>query len=104
MLSPCPPTCLPACLHANLVADWQVDGKHGHAQALARAHPAYPLTRSPNLFADWQIDGEDLVAAIRTSWDGARDFHDSNRITFKRIKRYRRYLPSRAPHPANCSC
>lgn len=39
-------------------------------------------------YADWQFDGNDIVAAIRTSFSGADDFHDSNYLTFRRIRNY----------------
>jgi len=39
-------------------------------------------------YADWQFDGEDLIALVRTAYDGANSFHDSNRITFHRLKHY----------------
>lgn len=41
-------------------------------------------------YADWQFDGDDLIALVRTAWRGAVSFHDSNRITFHRIKNFRR--------------
>jgi len=43
-------------------------------------------------YADWQFDGDDLIALVRTAYDGAHSFHDSNRITFHRIENYCRYL------------
>ncbi|KAL4437386.1 hypothetical protein ABPG75_004525 [Micractinium tetrahymenae] len=48
-------------------------------------------------YADWIVDGSDILAAVRTAYDGAHSYHDSNRITFKRIGNFRRYLP---PMPA----
>ena len=39
-------------------------------------------------YADWQFDGNDIIAVIRTSWDGL-DYHDSNYILFRRIKNFR---------------
>ncbi|KAL4429835.1 hypothetical protein ABPG77_010952 [Micractinium sp. CCAP 211/92] len=44
-------------------------------------------------YTDWIVDGSDILAAIRTAYDGAHSFHDSNMITFKRIAGYRQYLP-----------
>lgn len=34
------------------------------------------------------------MAAIRTAYNGADSFHNSNMITFKRIQNYRQYLPA----------
>jgi hypothetical protein len=39
-------------------------------------------------YVDWQFDGDDLIAVCRMSWDGA-DYHNSNFITFHRIKNFR---------------
>ncbi len=39
-------------------------------------------------YLDWQFDGEDLIAVSRTSWAGA-NYHDSNYITFHRLKQFR---------------
>jgi hypothetical protein len=39
-------------------------------------------------YLDWQFDGDDIIAVCRMSWDGA-DYHDSNFITFHRIKSFR---------------
>ncbi|KAI3429841.1 hypothetical protein D9Q98_010153 [Chlorella vulgaris] len=44
-------------------------------------------------YADWIIDGQDMLAAIRTAYDGANSYHNSNQITFKRIVNYRQFLP-----------
>jgi len=38
------------------------------------------------------IDGDDIVAVIRTAWDGADSYHNSNRLTFKRIEKFRDLL------------
>lgn len=43
-------------------------------------------------YADWQFDGDDLIAAIRVAYRGARNFHDSNRIVFQRIDDFRRHF------------
>lgn len=40
-------------------------------------------------YADWQFDGDDLIAAVRVGYRGAHNFHDSNRIIFRRIARFR---------------
>jgi len=41
-------------------------------------------------YPDWQFDGDDIIALVRTAYNGARNFHDSNRITFYRITEFRR--------------
>lgn len=38
------------------------------------------------------IDGDDLIFASRTSWDGAPNEHDANRLTFHRIHDFRGLL------------
>jgi len=47
-------------------------------------------------YVDWQFDGDDLIAVCRTSWDGA-DYHNSNYITFHRIKHFRTLTPADSP-------
>lgn len=45
-------------------------------------------------YVDWQFDGDDIVAAVRTSYDdaegGAHSQHDANYITFNRVVDFRR--------------
>ncbi len=36
----------------------------------------------------WQFDGDDIIFASRTAYEGAPNYHDSNRITFHRLKNY----------------
>jgi hypothetical protein len=43
-------------------------------------------------YVDWQFDGEAILYLVRTAYDGAHNFHDSNRITFHRLEGYGRYL------------
>jgi len=40
-------------------------------------------------YADWQFDGDDIVYVVRTAYKGAHNFHDANRITFHRLRRFR---------------
>jgi hypothetical protein len=40
-------------------------------------------------YVDWQFDGEDILYLVRTAYDGAHNFHDSNRITFHRLAQFR---------------
>ena len=39
-------------------------------------------------YVDWQFDGNDIVAASRTAFSGADNFHDTNYLTFHRIRNY----------------
>ena len=43
-------------------------------------------------YVDWQFCGDDLVYLVRTAYGGAHNFHDSNRITFHRLKNFRSIL------------
>lgn len=36
----------------------------------------------------WQFDGRDILFISRTAYDGAMNYHDSNRITFHRLPHY----------------
>jgi hypothetical protein len=52
------------------------------------------VSKSGFQYADWQFDGEDLIAAIRTSFREpsgalAASSHDSNFLTFFRVKSFR---------------
>lgn len=47
-------------------------------------------------YVDWQFDGDDLVAVCRTSWGGA-NYHDSNYITFHRLRHFRSLTPADSP-------
>ena len=40
-------------------------------------------------YADWQFDGEDIIYLVRTAYDGAPNYHDSNRITFHKLRDFR---------------
>ncbi len=39
-------------------------------------------------YVDWDFDGPDILYLSRTAYDGAHSYHDSNRITFHRLKDY----------------
>ena len=43
-------------------------------------------------YVDWQFDGGDIVYLVRTAYGGARNYHDANRITFHRLRSFRRWL------------
>ena len=45
------------------------------------------------MYPDWQFDGDDVVITVRVAYRGAPNFHDSNRIWFKRIKDFRKTIP-----------
>lgn len=49
-------------------------------------------------YADWIIDGDDIALVSRTALLDARSSHDSNYLTFHRIRNFRQYLTS--PEPA----
>ncbi len=49
-------------------------------------------------YVDWQFDGDDVVAVCRTSWGGA-NYHDSNFITFHRLKNFRTLTLAGSPPP-----
>lgn len=55
--------------------------------------PEESIDRVGFQYPDWQFDGDDLVALVRTAYNGAHNFHDSNRITFHRVPNFRRSLP-----------
>ena len=43
-------------------------------------------------YVDWQFDGkddEDIVMAARTAYRGATSYHNSNRVTYKTISKWR---------------
>jgi hypothetical protein len=47
-------------------------------------------------YVDWQFDGDDIIAVCRMSW-GGKDYHDSNVITFHRIKNFRKLTVADSP-------
>ena len=40
-------------------------------------------------YAGWQFAGANIPYVLRTAYDGAHNYHDSNRITFHRVKDFR---------------
>ncbi len=52
-------------------------------------------------YADWQFDGDDIIYLVRTAYDGAHNYHDSNRITFHRLEDYVSLVPEPLPGDAN---
>ena len=82
-------------LHASEnLTDWQ------HKMTLLQDDSGLPYNQSIELtgsqYPDWQFDGEDIICLVRTAYDGAHNFHDSNRITFHRIKNFRRLISKRS--------
>lgn len=43
-------------------------------------------------YVDWQFDGESLLYLVRTAYDRANNYHDSNRITFHRLDGFRQLV------------
>ena len=39
-------------------------------------------------YVHWHFDGDDLIYIVRTAYDGAHDYHDSNRITYHVLEDY----------------
>jgi hypothetical protein len=50
-------------------------------------------------YADWQFEGDEIVAASRTAFRDAHNFHDANYLTFHRVPGFRRFLSSARPSP-----
>ncbi|MBD3293235.1 MAG: exo-alpha-sialidase [Armatimonadia bacterium] len=70
-----------------------------HLRTILRDDLAHPWASSLKLtgfqYPDWQFDGpddEDIIAAVRTAYRGAHNFHDANRVTFHRIEGWRALL------------
>jgi hypothetical protein len=40
-------------------------------------------------YTDWVFDGDDLIYLVRMAYRGSRNFHDSNRLGFFRLKNFR---------------
>ncbi len=51
-------------------------------------------------YVDWHFDGDDLVYIVRTAYDGAHDYHDSNRITYHVLENYESVITA-IPEPAS---
>ena len=43
-------------------------------------------------YVDWQFDGDDIIYLVRAAYRGARNYHDANRIIFRRLRGYRSLL------------
>ena len=54
--------------------------------------PAPSILLTGFQYVDWQFDGGDLIYVVRTAYRGTRNFHDSNRIIFRRLINFRELL------------
>ena len=54
--------------------------------------PAASVLLTGFQYVDWQFDGDDLIYVVRTAYRGTRNFHDSNRIIFRRLNNFRDLL------------
>ena len=52
-------------------------------------HPAEAVLSTGFQYVDWQFDKDSIIYLVRVGFDGAHSFHDSNRITFGRVKNFR---------------
>ncbi len=43
-------------------------------------------------YVDWQFDGDDIIYLVRTAYRGAVRYHDSNRIIFRKLPKFRDLL------------
>jgi hypothetical protein len=43
-------------------------------------------------YVDWQFDGKDIIYLVRMAYKNAHNYHDANRITFHRIRDFRRQI------------
>ncbi|WP_176706004.1 sialidase family protein [Paenibacillus hemerocallicola] len=63
------------------------------AAALLHDDLGYPSQESKRRtgfqYVDFQFDGNDIIYIVRTAYDGANSFHDSNRIVFSRVEKFR---------------
>ena len=48
-------------------------------------------------YAHWHFDGDDLIYIVRTAYDGAHNYHDSNRITYHVLEDYAALLGYAGP-------
>lgn len=83
---------LTLCTSANL-RDWRV--VRTVLEDDSPLSPAESLQLTGFQYADWHFDGDDLLALVRTAYDGAHNFHDANYITFHRISAFRDGLEAR---------
>lgn len=51
--------------------------------------PAESVRLTGVQYVDWQFDGEDIIYLVCAAYDGARGWHDANRIVFGRLEGFR---------------
>lgn len=68
-----------------------------HAKTVLEDDQGLPFSKSVELtgfqYPDFQFDGDHIIYLSRTAYDGAPNYHDSNRITFGRIENFRELTP-----------
>lgn len=68
-----------------------------HAKTLMQDNQGLTETESIKTvgfqYPDWVFDKNDIIYLSRTSYQGARNYHDSNRITFGRLENFKTFLP-----------
>ena len=77
------------------LADWQ---EHAIVLRWHEGRPVHARDRVGFQYVDWQIEGDDLIAVCRTAWN-AVNYHDSNFLTFHRIRDFRRLTPADSSPP-----
>lgn len=79
--------------YSENLLDWQ----QGHIiiQEIISEDWNHSLKKIGFQYVDWIFDQDDLLMAIRTSYQGADTFHNANRITLHRLKCFRQYLQPR---------
>ena len=48
-------------------------------------------------YVDWLFDGPDIIYLVRAAYRGAHNYHDSNRILFRRMTNYQQFLKGCRP-------
>lgn len=64
-----------------------------HATLMVDDHEKTPEDSVRNTgfqYVDWQFDRDDIIYLVRTAYDGAHNFHDSNRIVCAKVKAFRK--------------
>ncbi len=46
-------------------------------------------------YVEWCFDGDDIIYMSRTAYDGANNYHNSNKMTFHRLENYLKYIGSK---------
>ena len=72
--------------------DWQFDHNQSNSSTGDGGINGHAPTRGSCIRWNEEGCGDDIIYAIRTSYRGANSYHNSNRITFKVLHNFRRYL------------